>query len=229
MDATTPQSVELQLQQDRKRKRKAILAGGVVLGLCAAVTLAAWSDDVFADGVFTTDGVFILEGSDDPYTATDFRQAETSDVASGDPLEGAIRLQFSGTNLTPGDTAYAPFSIRLTENSTLDGTLNSLTSTATGPLSAALRYSITSGATSCAAGNVTGTSWVSDATVNGGATNQAGTALGLTANSDGTTGIIVPLCVTVTFPNTPEAKDAVDSADVAADTRIVWDFYGEPS
>ena len=31
---------------DRNRKRKALLAGGVVLGLGATMTLAAWTDDV---------------------------------------------------------------------------------------------------------------------------------------------------------------------------------------
>ncbi|MFN3340157.1 MAG: SipW-dependent-type signal peptide-containing protein, partial [Dietzia sp.] len=50
-DTITP---DAQQKQDRARKRKALLAGGVVLGLGAAVTLAAWSDDVFANGIFNT-------------------------------------------------------------------------------------------------------------------------------------------------------------------------------
>lgn len=223
MDATNPMTPEYQQKRaDSRRKRKAILAGGVVLGLGAAVTLAAWSDDVFADGLFSTGGVFLLEGSEQPIPATTFSEAQTE----GD----AIRLTFTtGTDaadITPGDTLYAPFSIRLTADSTLDGQLESVTASATGPMAAALQYTITSGATTCEDGGAgNGPGWVTGQGVNGGAVTP--TALDLEANAAGTAGTTVPLCVAVTFPDTPEAKNAVDSATIANDTRVVWDFFGE--
>lgn len=222
MNAYSPLSPAEQKKSDSRRKRKAILAGGVVLGLGAAVTLAAWSDDVFADGVFGTGGVFLLEGSEDAYTATNFGAAQT---------EGeAIRLTFTtapdAAAITPGDTLYAPFSIRLSEDSTLDGELETVTAAATGPMADALHYTITSGATSCetdGAGN--GSDWVTGQPVNGGEVTPA--SLNLVANDAGTAGDLVPLCVAVTFPDTPEAKNAVDSATIANDTSVAWDFFGE--
>lgn len=44
------------------RKVRAIAAGGAVLGLGAVVTLAAWSDSEFAEGIFGT-GTFGIEAS----------------------------------------------------------------------------------------------------------------------------------------------------------------------
>lgn len=229
MDATTPLTPEAQRKQDRARKRKAILAGGVVLGLGAAVTLAAWSDDVFADGIFTTGGVFTLEGSEEAYPATGFEQARSESdaiqltfntAAAGDPAD-----------ITPGDTLYAPFSIRLTANSTLEGELEKVTASATGPMNAALEYTISHGATACGedgdgvalTGN--GTAWVSDRAVNGG--EATADPLLLVPNAVGTPGTIVPLCVAVTFPDTDAARNSVDSANITDNTRVVWDFYGE--
>ena len=48
----------------RSRKVRAILAGGLVLGLGAAVTLAAWNDSEFAKGTFTS-GSLNIQGSVD--------------------------------------------------------------------------------------------------------------------------------------------------------------------
>ena len=231
MDATNPMTPENQQKRaDSRRKRKAILAGGVVLGLGAAVTLAAWSDDVFADGLFSTGGVFTLEGSEEPYGTDAFKQART---------EGsAIRLTFNTDNaqsaagIIPGDTLYAPFSIRLTANSTLSGELEKVTASATGPMNAALQYSISYGATTCdedgngdpLAGN--GDAWVSNQPVNGGEATPT-SPRPLVPNDAGTPGTIVPLCVAVTFPDTEAARNSVDSANITTNTSVVWDFFGE--
>ncbi|WP_314038322.1 SipW-dependent-type signal peptide-containing protein [Dietzia sp. CH92] len=224
MDAGNPMTPQNhQKREDRRRKRKAILAGGVVLGLGAAVTLAAWSDDVFADGVFNTGGVFRLEGS--PETTS---LPATSGWVVAENSAGAIPLLFSTADavnpLTPGDTAYAPLAIRLTVASTLDGVLNKVTATATGPMAGALTYSVTSGATTCASGGEdNGTAWVSDKGVNSGA--STGADLDLESNAGGTAGDVVQLCVAVTFPNTDSAKNAV-VAPGTDPTTVTWDFYG---
>lgn len=218
-----------QMQLDRKRKRKAILAGGVVLGLGAAITLAAWSDDVWADGLFTTGGTFLIEGSENPIGPTQgFGAAQEED--------DAIRLTFTtdGTAaaLTPGDTLYAPFAIRLTASSTLGGQIEQLTAAADGPMANALEYSITTGASTCNAAGASGATptngaaWVTAESVGGGPVTPAPTGLDLTANAAGTPGDTVQLCVAVNFPDTPEAKNAV-GANPTADTTVTWDFYAE--
>ncbi|HJE91202.1 MAG TPA: SipW-dependent-type signal peptide-containing protein [Dietzia timorensis] len=109
-----------QQNRDRNRKRKALLAGGLVLGIGAAATLAAFTDGEFANGTFST-GSFGIEGS----TTADGTFAEHA--SSG----GAATLSFttSATNMTPGDTIYAPYFIRTIDGS-LAGTVANGTATA---------------------------------------------------------------------------------------------------
>ncbi|MEJ7649283.1 MAG: SipW-dependent-type signal peptide-containing protein [Nakamurella sp.] len=40
-------------RRDRRRKFRAVLAAGLVLGVGGAVTLAAWNDSEYATGTFT--------------------------------------------------------------------------------------------------------------------------------------------------------------------------------
>lgn len=93
----------------RSRQRVlAILAGGLVLGIGTAVTLASWNDSEFATGTFTA-GAFNLEGTPDDVTWSDHASAG-----------GAATLTFTlnPTNLSPGDVVYAPFAVRLDETAT---------------------------------------------------------------------------------------------------------------
>ena len=48
----------------RRRRIYAVLAGGLVLGVGTAVTLAAWNDSEFAKSTFTA-GSFVFQGSTD--------------------------------------------------------------------------------------------------------------------------------------------------------------------
>lgn len=93
--------------QRRSRKRKAVLAGGIVLGLGATMTLAAWSDTEYANGVFSA-GKFNVQGN--PSTATPPTGSWADNYAS--PGAG---LTFSANfdKMTPGTTVYAPFSLRI--------------------------------------------------------------------------------------------------------------------
>ena len=97
----------------RRRKVQAIFAGGIVLGIGAVVTLAAWNDSEFAQGVFGA-GAFDLEGSTTG-GEDDFEQHSTE--------EGAAELTFEADNLIPGETVYAPFWVRLDGSTTVDGTI----------------------------------------------------------------------------------------------------------
>ncbi|GIJ27313.1 hypothetical protein Vqi01_24750 [Micromonospora qiuiae] len=97
----------------RSRKFKAILAGGIALGLGATITLAAWNDSEYATGTFTA-GTFDMEGSTDGTTYT-----------SHPAPEDAAALAFStGFNdISPGDVVAAPFAVRLAAGTTYDATV----------------------------------------------------------------------------------------------------------
>jgi predicted ribosomally synthesized peptide with SipW-like signal peptide len=102
----------------RGRKLKAVLAGGIVLGLGAAVTLAVWTDDEFVNGTFTV-GTFVFDGSTDGVT---FAEHPT---APGAAL--AFELSATAANMSPGDVVEAPFAIRLQSTDTAEVTLDNVT------------------------------------------------------------------------------------------------------
>ena len=105
-DARTAEAADT--KRNRSRRFRAILAGGLVLGVGAAVTLAAWNDSEFAQGTFTA-GAFNLEGS-----------TNGTDYADHAELIGPAALGFTvnPTNLAPGDVVTAPFAIRLDDTTT---------------------------------------------------------------------------------------------------------------
>ena len=98
----------------RKRRRsrmiRAILAGGLVLGVGTAVTLAAWNDSEFVTGTFTA-GTFNMQGSTTDGTTF-------TDHPIGSP--GTLTFTVAPLLLSPGDTVYAPFAVRLAANTTND-------------------------------------------------------------------------------------------------------------
>lgn len=89
----------------KSRKARAILAGGVVLGVGATMTLAAWSDSEWATGTFGTGG-FTFQGS------TTGQEGSFADHPEGDPA--ALSFTLDANNLTPGDSVTAPFWVKAT-------------------------------------------------------------------------------------------------------------------
>jgi predicted ribosomally synthesized peptide with SipW-like signal peptide len=98
------------------RKLRAILAGGLVLGVGAAITLAAWNDSEFATGTFTA-GQFNLEGSTTS-GASGFADHDTAGTAA------VVFDVADHGNVSPGDVLYEPFWVRLAANTTSAATLN---------------------------------------------------------------------------------------------------------
>lgn len=92
----------------RARKLRAVLAGGLVLGVGAAITLAAWNDSEFATGSFEA-GSFNLEGSTD---GVEFTEHAATDAAA--PLGFTV----NPTNLAPGDAVTGAFAVRLDDATT---------------------------------------------------------------------------------------------------------------
>ena len=98
--STSPQPVPSAAQkQNRRKKTRAIMASGLVLGVGAAVTLAAWSDTVWGAGTFGTEGsAFNIEGSFDGGTTWD--EYVTSDNA------GPMMFAQNANALIPGQPVY---------------------------------------------------------------------------------------------------------------------------
>ncbi|MDR6905956.1 putative ribosomally synthesized peptide with SipW-like signal peptide [Agromyces sp. 3263] len=188
---------------DRRRKMLAILAGGLVLGVGAAVTLAVWNDSEFATGTFGS-GQFELEGSLD---GTAFSSSET---APGKPLAFAVDADL----LSPGAVVYAPFAVQLSSDSTYEASVD-LASTTSGTIGAELTYSLydvgaTFGATCSAATPPSGTALVTDQPV---ASPTPAAVFELTAVTDP-----VNLCFVVTASSTLPA---------AQTGTVTWEFLGE--
>lgn len=208
MDATNPMSADLQNQQDRKRKRKALLAGGVVLGLGAAVTLAAWSDDVFASGDFAT-GSFELQGSTTG-EAESFQSYPEAGPAS-------VTFALAPNDLAPGDVVYAPFHLGVNGTREASVELTAVTGTDASTLNEKLSYEIfqtdTCSETTTGTANFSGTV---DATVE---TNDAVTAPMLSATATG-----VPLCIVVTAEAAADGQE--EDFPQGATTTVTWQFTG---
>ena len=87
------------------RRIRALLASGMVLGVGATITLAAWNDSEYTTGSVTA-GHFSLEGSVD---GDEYRSSEP---------DSAHTLSFSpDAALYPGATDYALFRVRASEGS----------------------------------------------------------------------------------------------------------------
>lgn len=193
----------------KRRKVLAVLAGGVVLGVGAAITLAAWNDSEFATGLFGA-GSFNLEGSTTSAT-DDFDDHATAGAAA--ELEFTLPL---AENLAPTDVVYASFWVRLDAATTTAGTLTGAGATGTGVNADHLSYEV----------QVIGPTADCDATASGTViasgddladfTAGAPTALAVGAGSD--PGAAVHLCFAVT------AEDGLLQGETAIGT---WQFTAE--
>ncbi|KAM9861906.1 hypothetical protein ACI1US_02240 [Leucobacter sp. BZR 635] len=89
-------------------RARALLAGGLVLGVGAAITLAAWTDNEWARGIFGS-GSFGIEGSTDGSAFSD--NPTTGDAAQ-------LSFAVGADNLAPGSEVYAGYAVRLQAGST---------------------------------------------------------------------------------------------------------------
>ena len=109
---------------------RALLAGGLVLGLGATMTLAAWTDSEYGQGTFTASKFDIVSRS-----GTDaFAQHATTPAAV---------MRFNATGMSPGVSAFTNFDIQTTPDTTVAGTVGPPSTsavTASGTLIPALEY-----------------------------------------------------------------------------------------
>lgn len=198
---TTPAAPDGADRSRTRRKVMAVLAGGLVLGVGAAITLAAWNDSEFATGTFAA-GAFDIEGSTDGTTFADHPSAPGA----------SLSFQVSADRLTPGSTVYHLYSIKLGATSNYGADL-AVTSAGTGTIAPNVSYSITDidASTTCdAAAVASGTDVVPADTP---ATLATADPVGsLAALSDQ-----LNLCIAVT------AESSIEQAQTGS---ITWEFTG---
>lgn len=198
------------MEATRRKKIYAVLAGGLVLGVGAAVTLAAWNDSEFATGTFTA-GSFNLEGST---TSATLAFAEHPDAGSA----AAIAFTTGFDNMAPDDVVYAPFWVRLDAATTSPATLTANAPTATGANIANLSYDVYSidAAATCDTTATTTGDLVASGTALDAFTGGATVPLAIGAGTDA--GVAAQLCFVVTAGGT-----LVESGAATA----TWSFTAE--
>ena len=184
----------------KSRKARAILAGGVVLGVGATMTLAAWSDSEWATGTFGTGG-FTFQGS------TTGQEGSFADHPEGDPA--ALSFTLDANNLTPGDSVTAPFWVKATgAGATVTvkkPTLASAPSNLTDNLLVEYFANNDCTGTAAASGTLSGSTGTVEDYNRGAAVN----------------GVALPTCIKVSLDN-----DYV-SADGESTGAVVWEFAAE--
>ncbi|MFC8179597.1 MULTISPECIES: SipW-dependent-type signal peptide-containing protein [Nocardiaceae] len=205
-------------KSNRKRKVRALLAGGLVLGVGAAVTLAAWSDNVFGNSDFATgDARWELQGNFETTTPLTEAGWGDYDITPGGGIAFPIPLK---NNLTPGDVVRAPVAIRLAPGQELGAsvTLDAPNLDAGNLLQNALTYGIYSGVTAadCVAGNVGAATLVPV-----GSPLSTGGTFTIASGAAAENGTPVELCYVVTLPSgTPSNVSGLQTG------TLVWDFQG---
>lgn len=193
----------------RSRRLRAVLAGGLVLGIGAAVTLAAWNDSEYATATFQA-GKFDIVGATDGATFTN--HATTGAAA-------ALTFALAPTAMAPGNTTYALFSVK-TVNPSVAGTLQLTAGTPGGTgLATYLTYGVkTIAGTTCSAATYAGGTSV--VVADGSALTASGSATQVvTANGASQ----VNYCIAVTLPTT-----AGNGAQNLTMTQT-WQFVGTSS
>lgn len=120
----------------KSKRVRAILAGGLVLGVGAAITLAAWNDSEFATGIFAG-GAFSIEGSTDGTAFTE--HAVVDDAAE-------LAFEVNADNLAPSEPVYAGFAVQLTATSTYAATVD-IVASSSDTIASSLTYSLVETAT----------------------------------------------------------------------------------
>lgn len=168
----------------RSGRVRAILAAGLVLGVGATVTLAAWNDSEFVTGTFQA-GSFNMQGSTDGAAYSDHASAPGA----------ALGFSVNAANLSPGDVVYAPYAVRLAANTSSPATVT-VTAPSTSGTVANLTYSLIQPSTFGCSAATTGTTLVPTNTAVG---SVPGTVTFALAAGTPTTnpGTAVPLCFVV--------------------------------
>ena len=190
----TPAMTSPSDRNSKRRKAKAILAGGLVLGIGAAVTLAAWNDSEFAKGIFGS-GHFDIEGS------IDGSESSFADHPATAPATLALDADFP--SLTPGAKVAMPYVLRVDKDTDYNATVAvSSSATLTGTTTNEFSYGIVQVASVADCNSTTaGQSTIVDPDTAFGAGKASAFTLSKSTNIGTDPGASVVLCVQVAASN----------------------------
>jgi hypothetical protein len=213
------QHVSSRSKQQRKRQRRALAAGGIVLGVGAVLVAASWTDRVLGNSDFGS-SKFGIESSTDGGFAW-----------SSHPIGAPNSLVFTSiaTGLVPGSVVYAPVQLRVEAGSepasvALQGA--SFSGTGVGNLSTELRYRVVRNAPTCdAAAFASSPTFVVGAGGAAALNTPAPSSFPLVAGAVPTdAGPAVPLCFEISLPAT---NDNWSNAALPNKTLVAnWPFIG---
>lgn len=112
--STAPQTPQPAAKnQNRRKKVRAVMASGLVLGVGAAVTLAAWSDTVWGEGTFGTENTaFNIDGSFDGGATWAAHVASDGEGTDG---PGAMTFAQGANTLIPNEPVFQLVGLQETE------------------------------------------------------------------------------------------------------------------
>ncbi|MHA3684118.1 SipW-dependent-type signal peptide-containing protein [Leucobacter sp. HY1908] len=225
----------------RTRKIAAIAAGILVVGVAATYTLASWTDSEWVWGGADGDAVGTSKFEVEQFTEGDWHQDETNPG-------GALDFTAAAQALAPGDTVYAPVSLRTVTGSvggdvTLQGAVQSASATAgadapgVGLWSAVNLTVHTSAATvapDCTSAAFTAGDWtevpgVSAASLSAGATPTTGVQT-LAAATTALPGAPQHYCFVINLPTDAETTFQQANSGMTLQGRTIapaWEFAAE--
>ncbi|MDP5226479.1 MULTISPECIES: SipW-dependent-type signal peptide-containing protein [Arthrobacter] len=212
----------------RSRKARAILAGGLVLGVGAVFTLAAWTDNewVFGqnDNGTAGPGTQVYHMEQNTWTGASGAAAWSS---QGSKNGGALTFTVNANQLVPGAVVYAPMELRAAAGSQAltallaEGVQAIPTAEPTNSpsLYAALTYSVKSGVTKAQC-NAAGFAAAGTTLVAAGQplTATSSTPISLPAGASGAAGTPVDICFALSLPST------TDTTLQGKETTPLWRF-----
>jgi predicted ribosomally synthesized peptide with SipW-like signal peptide len=210
----------------------AIAAGGLVIGLATAATLAAWTDTEWVFGGNAagdepgvgTSAFEVEQNVTAPFAAAGFVQDEEN---PGSPLTFGL----DALSLSPGDSVYAPVALRTVDGS-IGGTIDLQSAVAADGITVTdadgvlfgaleLRVAVNATAVTCDAGAFTATSTIADGTL---AAAEGNAAQALTADSGNTQ----YYCFELTLPDAPTLPTGTTLDDLQGRTVApAWEFAAE--
>lgn len=187
---------------------RALLASGLVLGVGASVTLAAWTDSEHSQATFTA-GHFGIVGSTNGTTFTEHATAGSA---------ATLNFQVAPTAMAPGTTTYALYSVS-TINPSVAGTVAlHATGTNNSGLGAHLTYGVrTVSGVTCNAATFNGAGSAANV-VAPGQPMTASSTQGVTQTVQANSGNRVNYCFAVTLPTT------VPNSAQGLTTTASWEF-----
>lgn len=187
-----------------RRKVKALLVTGLVLGTGCAMTLAVWNSSINTSASFASGYIGLVGSSDNQNWST-----------PGSLTPGTLTFSANVNSMSPNDVVAAPYAIALANGSTNSATVSIQTPTATGVNTGNLSYQLLQMPTFGCAGTPIATLVPAGTQVNSAAGAQSFTLSSAASNAQGTSAF---LCFKMTAGN---------SLQPSSTENVTWKFNAE--